>query len=67
MTTFHHLNGRRAAVYRAQHPASAEPEPVGAGISRPERDPCGYGVPRALCHIGCGYNCRRAKDGHLIR
>ncbi len=69
MTSHGYENPRRAAVYRAQHqaPDVEMGEPVGAGISRPERQPCGYGVPRTQCHIGCGYHCRRAADGHLLR
>lgn len=45
-------------MYAAQHPDPEMGEPVGAGISRPEREP-GYGVPREQCHVGCGYICRR--------
>ncbi len=68
-------NARREAVRKAQERGPGPGiirdvemgEPAGAGISRPERQPCGYGVPRTQCHVGCGYHCRRAADEDLIR
>ncbi len=35
------------------------------GVTRPEPSPCGFGVPRSQCHVGCGYNCRRLTSAPL--